>query len=113
MPNGMIQPENVDTLLAIGKWMDKYGESIYGTRKGPIKPLNWGATTQKDNTIYLHIIQLAEENLLIPNFPQKIKSATFFDDGSKVKFEKTSYGTLIHIPYEMRKNIDTIIKVEI
>lgn len=113
MPNGKIQPENVDTLMAIGKWMDKYGESIYKTRKGPIKPLNWGATTQKGNTIYLHVLQLPGENLLIPNLPKKFKSVTFFDDGSKVKFEKTNFGTLIHIPYEKRNDVDTIIKIEV
>lgn len=113
MPNGKIQPENVDTLLVMGQWLDQYGESIYGTRKGPIKPLNWGATTQKDNIIYVHILQLAEENLLIPNLEQKIKSVTFFDDGSKVTYKTTNFGTLLQVPYEKRKKVDTILKIEI
>ena len=113
MPNGKIQPENIDTLMVMGKWLNKYGESIYGTRKGPIKPLIWGATTQKGNTIYVHVLQLAEENLLMPNLEQKIKSATFFDDGSKVKFKTTDFGTLLQIPYGKRQKIDTIIKLEI
>lgn len=113
MPNGKIQAENIDTLMVMGEWLDKYGETIYDTRKGPIKPLNWGATTQKGNTIYVHVLQLAEENLLIPNLEQKIKSAAFFDDGSKVKFKTTEFGTLLQIPYEKRNKIDTIIKLEI
>ena len=113
MPNGKIQQENVDTLLVMGKWLDQYGESIYGTRKGPIKPLNWGATTQKDNIIYVHILQLAEENLLIPNLEQKIRSVTFFDDGSKVTYKTTDFGTLLQVPYKKRKKVDTILKIEI
>ncbi|MGQ8338776.1 alpha-L-fucosidase [Sunxiuqinia sp. A32] len=113
MPSGLIQQENIDTLMVMGKWMDKYGETIYGTRKGPIKPLNWGATTQKGNTVYLHVIQLAEENLLIPNLESKIKSAVFFDDNSKAKIKVTEFGTMIHIPYDKRNPVDTIIKIEI
>jgi alpha-L-fucosidase len=46
MPNGKIQPENVDTLMAIGRWLETYGDAIYGTRKGPVRPQEWGATTQ-------------------------------------------------------------------
>ena len=113
MANGKIQPENVDTLMVMGNWLAKYGETIYGTRKGPVKPSRWGATTQKGNTIYIHILNLEEENLLIPNLEKKIKSATFFDDGSKVTFETTKFGTLLQIPRQKRQKVDTIIKVEI
>ena len=113
MPNGKIQPENVDTLLVMGKWLDKYGETIYGTRKGPVKPCNWGATTQKGNTIYLHVLDLNEENLLIPALSKKIKSVVFFDDNSSVKYKVTEFGTLLHIPFARRQKIDTILKIEI
>jgi alpha-L-fucosidase len=47
MPNGKIQPENVDTLMIMGKWMNKYGETIYGTRRGPIKPTTWEPQLRK------------------------------------------------------------------
>lgn len=113
MPNGKIQPENIDTLMVMGKWLDKYGESIYGTRRGPVKPSNWGATTQKGNTIYLHILNLGEENLLLPNFNKKIKSMTYFDDNTNVKFNTTDFGTLVNLPFSKRQQIDTIIKIEI
>ncbi len=113
MPNGEIQSENVDTLMVMGKWLDKYGESIYGTRKGPIKPLHWGATTQKGKTVYVHVLKLAEDNLLLPKLEQKIKSITFFDDGTKAKYKNTEFGTLIHLPYDKRQDVDTILKVEL
>lgn len=38
MPNGQIQPEFQTTLKEIGQWMSKYGETIYGTRGGPVSP---------------------------------------------------------------------------
>lgn len=81
MPNGKIQPENVETLMEMGKWMEKYGETIYGTRKGPVEPKKWGATTKKGDKIFVHILDLEDENLLIPNLSGKIKSIKFFDGG--------------------------------
>lgn len=113
MPNGKIQPENIDTLMIIGKWIDKYGDAIYGTRKGPVKPSNWGSTTQKGNTVYLHILDLNDENLLLPDFGRKIKSMVYFDDNTSVKFKHTEFGTLVNLPLNKRQKIDTIITVKV
>ncbi len=114
MPNGKIQPENVDTLLAMGKWLEKYGETIYGTRKGPIRPQDWGATTMsKDGKIYVHLMDLKDENLLIPSLPKKIKSAIYFGGSEKVKFKETEFGILLNIPKAKQDKTDTILVVEI
>ncbi len=113
MPNGKIQPENIDTLMAISKWLEKYGESYYGTRKGPWSPSHWGASTQKDDKIYLHITNLREEVLLLPKISEKIKSVTYFDDGSKVIFKQSEFGLMLELPYEKRKEIDTVVVLEL
>ena len=34
-------------LKEIGAWLAKNGESIYGTRGGPVTPRPWGVTTQE------------------------------------------------------------------
>jgi len=109
MPNGKIQPENVDTLMAIGRWMETYGESVYGTRKGPVRPQEWGAITSKGKVLYVHILDLEEEILEIPGFGSTVKSAVFFDDGSKAEVKKTRDGITLSIPAEKRKPIDTIV----
>jgi len=113
MPNGKIQPENIDTLMVMGKWLGKYGETIYGTRKGPIRPQDWGATTMaKSGTIYIYLLEMKEENLLIPSLPGKIKSVVYFDDGEKVTCKETDFGLLLNIPKEKQDNIDTILVLE-
>jgi alpha-L-fucosidase len=112
MPNGKILPENVDTLIVMEKWLDKYGETIYGTRKGPVKPADWGASTQKDEKIWLHILNCPDEVLFIGKFSKKIKSAHFYDDHSKVNYTETEYGVTLNIPNEKKKPVDTIIEVE-
>ena len=35
MPDGRIEPRQVERFREIGRWLEKYGESIYGTRGGP------------------------------------------------------------------------------
>lgn len=98
----------------MGKWLEKYGETIYNTRRGPIRPTDWGATTiWKNGKIYIHLLQLKDENLLIPALPGKIKSAVCFDGGEKVKFSGTEFGLLLNIPKAKQDNIDTILVLEI
>src|SRR4029079_5463717 len=55
-PDGTLQPEAVTRLQEIGAWLQRYGVSIYGTRKGPVPPQAWGATTRKDTTVYVHVL---------------------------------------------------------
>ena len=109
MPNGKIQPENVDTLMAIGQWLELHGESYYGTRKGPVPPQDWGVTTQKGNTVYIHVMHHEGGKLEIPGFAPKIKSAQFFDDGSKVEVKKTKEGLTLTLPKDKIQEVDTII----
>jgi len=112
MPNGVIQPEFVKTLGEMGVWMKKYGETVYGTRGGPVSPKSWGVTTTKGNKIYLHIFNLEQGNLLLPDFGKKIKKAWFFEDQSVVKFKQTEFGNLFTIQAEKMKEIDTIVVLE-
>ena len=109
MPNGKIQPENVDTLMAIGNWLETYGDAIYGTRKGPVRPQEWGALTTRGNTVYVHVLDPGEGSIEIEGFMPKVKSATLFDDGSKVQVKKGDTGVVLTIPPEKVKPIDTIV----
>ena len=56
MADGRIEPLQVTRLKEMGEWLQKYGYSIYATRGGPFKPSEFGVTTRKGNTIYLHIL---------------------------------------------------------
>jgi alpha-L-fucosidase len=112
MPNGKIQPENIDTLMVMGQWLGKYGETIYGTRKGPVSPAKWGSTTAKGNKVWIHVLDLKEETLSIGKLSGKIKSAKFFDDQSKVSFKETPDGIVLEVPNSKKKPIDTIIQLE-
>lgn len=56
-PDGTIQPEFVERLEALGDWLAEHGESIYGTRGGPVAPQEWGVSTRRGETVYLHVLE--------------------------------------------------------
>jgi alpha-L-fucosidase len=114
MPNGKIQPEFEDRLKQVGAWLEKNGDTIYGTRGGPLTPRPWGVTTRKGNKVYLHILNWPDPVLAMPKMPKKVKSATFFKDGSKVEFlEHDKYGLFIRNPQGFTDEYDTIVVLEL
>jgi len=113
MPNGKIQPEFVSTLKEIGSWINKNGETIYGTRGGPVTPRSWGVTTQKGNKVYVHILNPEDNNILIPDFGKKIRSITTFGQGVKIKYKQDAFGIAITVPDEVIDETDTILVIEL
>jgi len=112
MPNGRVQPEFVDTLTAVGNWMAKYGESIYGTRGAIAAPQDWGVVTGKNNTLYVHILKSGgQPYIFIPKLKQKITGASLFDGNGKVRFKQQPEGVFIYLDNVPADNIDTIIKL--
>ncbi len=109
MPNGKIQPENVQTLREMGTWMKKYGESIYGTRGGPVPARDWGVTTHKDNKVYVHILDWPDPVLVLPDFGKKVTAASMFIDDKKVEFAQDKNAIYLQLPDGYEKEWDRII----
>jgi len=112
MPNGKIQPEFVTRLREVGQWLGKYGDSIYGTRGGPLTPRPWGVTTRQGNKVYLHILDWQDAVLAVPRLPQRVKSAHFLKDGSKAEYAENEWGLLLKIPPPVVDAYDTIVVLE-
>ncbi len=113
MPNGKIQPDNIRTLREMGAWLDKYGETIYGTRGGPAGAKTWGVTTTKGNKTFVHVLEAEENVIYVPMGGQKIKKAYGFDSGEKVKFQKHEEGIILTLPEIDPEKLDEIIVLEI
>ena len=113
MPNGEIQPEFLDTLSIIGKWMDANGESIYGTRGNIIAPQQWGVLTGKDKSIYAHVTNnnIPATQLFIPFLKDKIISAIVLKDKTKLQFKQQAEGVFVYLNGVQLDPIDTIIKL--
>jgi alpha-L-fucosidase len=110
--DGSIEPEQVNRLKEIGQWMGKYGESIYKTRGGPFPNGDWGGFTQKENIIYVHVLDWSKMPEYLPVINQKIKKASCLS-GGKVTIVHTPEGVKISVADQPEKLIDTIIKLEL
>jgi alpha-L-fucosidase len=112
MPDGRIEPRQVRRLLEIGKWLKKYGESIYATSGGPFKPGPWGASTRRDNIIYLHLLKPPGEKLTLPSFKNAVVKASLLT-GGEVSVTKNDDSLTVTVPEKHLQDIDTIVKLEI
>jgi len=96
----------------VGDWLAKYGESIYATRGGPFKPGKWGASTRKDNRIYVHVYQFTGDTLELPAIPAKITAARALTGGT-VGFQQSDTGITLTVPAAAHAAIDTLIALDI
>ena len=113
MPNGKIQPEHVVLLKQMGEWNQQYGETIKGTRGGPLSAREWGVMTQKGNKMYVHILNWHDETLTLPKLGKKVVSAKLFIDKTPVKFLENDFGLSIKVPKDKMNDIDTVIELEV
>ena len=111
-PDGTIQEEFVSRLNEVGDWTAKFGETIYGTRGGPITPRPWGVTTSKDSKIYVHILDWPDSVLAMPKLPKPPGRATMFGSGQPVEVSEAQGSTLLKLPEQGRDPIDTIVVLE-
>jgi len=87
-PEGEVRESHKNRLLGMGDWLKTYGETIYGTRKSFMKPAEWGVAVEKGDLIYLHITNPSKisNQLVLNNFPYKIKQAYWFESMEKIDF---------------------------
>jgi hypothetical protein len=114
----MIDPPAQANYLAMGRWLKKNGESIYGTTGGPYKPGPYGVCTRKGRRIYLHILAKFADNkksiLLLPKFPSEI-SKVYTMDGQTVSLDENRQGSCYAIDLSKVKlnPVDNIVVIEL
>ena len=89
---GALPATAIDRLEKIGKWMKTYGKTVKdGVREGIIPPQEWGVSTQKGKTIYLHILDWKSRMLSLP-LTEKVKSVVAYDTRRPIPFQQTKLG---------------------
>jgi alpha-L-fucosidase len=113
MPNGEIQTEFITRLHEIGNWLSTYGDSIYGTRGGPIAPADWGVTTHKQNKIYVHVLHWNAPLLAIPPISKTVTNAHMLVHGTVVDFTQNPNGVILKIPETAASEVDRVVVLEL
>jgi len=131
MPDGRIEPRQVESFRQIGKWMRQYGDSIYGTRGGPFlaPEMNsrkfgsarnrfdlpggrwWGGSTHKGKTVYLHILRWPSEKIVLPDIGCTVVSHSVLT-GGQATVKETAEGIEVFVSADQRDPLDTIVKLE-
>jgi alpha-L-fucosidase len=112
MPDGRIEPRQVDRLKEMGAWLKKNGESIYATRGGPWHPTQKFASTRQGNTVYLHVFKWENATLELPALPRAVKSASLLG-GGRATVRQAGDKLTVAVDPAARDAIDTIVKLEL
>ncbi len=81
-PDGQIDPAQAQRLREVGAWLAKHGDSIYSTRGGPYLPGDFGVSTYREKTIFLHILTPPGKTLALPALPANILSCSALTGGT-------------------------------
>jgi alpha-L-fucosidase len=98
MPDGRIEARQMDRLKGIGRWLERHGESIYGTSGGPLKPTTWLGSTCKGNSIYVHLLTAPANELRLPAIPGRKVTAVRLLGGPALQFSSNNNQVVVRLP---------------
>jgi alpha-L-fucosidase len=111
-PDGTVQPEFVERLREMGEWLQTFGRSVYGTRGGPIPPRDWGVTTRRGDTVFVHVLHSPDRVLAIPAFGARIRRATMLATGASVAVAQSEIGITLTLPPGAPDEPDRVVVLE-
>ncbi|MBA3973638.1 MAG: hypothetical protein C0504_05380 [Candidatus Solibacter sp.] len=96
-PEGEIQPEFVERLKAMGEWLSRNGEAIYGTTYGPLQQMAGVRTTAKGKTVYVHVYGWPGGSLELKALKGTPKAVRWLGGQAKVGFRSTGGGLTLDV----------------
>jgi alpha-L-fucosidase len=111
MGNGKWDFRDIGIFSAIGAWMDKNGESIYGTTRTNDIPIpNWGVITKKGDKLYLHVHQWPSSGALwLGSLSADIQSANILSTGQALAHSQVGKDIKINVPVDCPDASSTVI----
>jgi len=114
MPDGRIEPRQLDRLKEMGNWISKNQEAVYGTRGGPYLPTDKMVSTNKGNKIYLFLLEDPGEELTLPLDAEiGILKTYYLHNGSPLKIKRDKNGFTLALPGSMPDKTASVIVLEL
>ncbi|MCX7818751.1 MAG: alpha-L-fucosidase [Kiritimatiellae bacterium] len=99
--DGTFPLEIVERLDAIGRWMEKNGESIYGTTATPFARLRQRCT-KKDGRLYVHVFERPASGLVVlRGLTNAVRSARWLATGAPLELLRHEGASAVRIPAEL------------
>lgn len=92
-PDGSIPAAALERFGEIGKWMKKYGPTIYGTTAGPTQNGEVFASTRKGNKVYVHLFDHQLSTVQMTLGGNKVENVMLY--GSKKSIKWSMAGDLL------------------
>lgn len=112
---GTIPQSSVDRLEAMGAWLEKNGESVYGTTAGPVQGLAGLRSTRNREAVYLHVFDWPSDGAIaIPRPAEGVLAAWLLSDPKKqLAVSEDDDRLLIQGPTTASDPVDTVIALTV
>jgi alpha-L-fucosidase len=108
---GTIPPRQAQTLREVGRWLDRHGQAVYGTRPGPLQPVDgvYG-TTHKDDRVHVFVQSWPDRELRLPALGAAVERVRNLS-GASVQWSAGPQGIVLSVPPEERASPVTVIEL--
>jgi alpha-L-fucosidase len=89
--DGSIPEESVRVLTAVGKWMEKNGETIYQSETCQPRRSEFATFSRKGNTLYMHVHYWPGSTVALGGLTSQVKAARLVASSKPVKFEQERF----------------------
>ncbi len=86
--DGSVPEGSVKVLEEMGRWMSRYGDTVYGSERCKVVRSNYMNFTRKGNTLFMYVYRWPGSTLILSRMRSKVKSARWVATGKAVAFEQ-------------------------
>jgi len=114
--DGAFDTKDLNILNGIGAWLQKNGESIYGSSASSLPLQSWGVSTVKGNKLYLHVFNWpADGKIYVGGLKSAVAKISLLTDSKKtfISTRLNASDVVIHLPFKAIDSINTVLLVEL
>jgi alpha-L-fucosidase len=97
-PDGLIQPEFVERLQAMGEWTRRNAPAIYGTTFGPLQGQTAYRTTSRGDNVFVFVMDLGVTEVVVGVLNRPVHAVKLLGAGKPLAFHSSGNG--IRVPLD-------------
>lgn len=112
--DGTIHPAQASRLRAVGRWMKRNGEAIYGTGLSAFGQAHLGHVTAKEGRVYVHVMFWPGKEMCVTGIGNRVVRAYMLATGKSLPFSQMRDRLFIKdLPRSPPDPTDTVVAIEL